>query len=62
MTKQPTQPFRPLTDYEAMVFRFMDRCPYTQGHGAALARAKTAAEYESVIERAVERYADWASD
>jgi hypothetical protein len=45
-----------------MVFRFMARREYTRCHNTALANAKTAADYEDVIERAVDRYEDWASD
>ena len=54
--------FRPLTAYEAMVFEFMSRSPYTRGHIAALKAADTPEAYEDVIQRAVDRYEDWASD
>jgi hypothetical protein len=54
--------FRNLTPYEKRVFRFMARRAYTQGHIVALLRVTTPEEYEDVVQRAVDRYADWATD
>ena len=54
--------FRELTEYEKMIMAFMARSDYTRGHVTALANADTSERFEEVLQRAVDRYEDWASD
>jgi hypothetical protein len=53
---------RPLNEYESMVFAFMARRPYTRCHNLALDRATTQEDRDDVIQRAIDRYEDWATD